>query len=179
MSAAFPIASTPKYRVADMQPDANIELLSSPVNPGQKSCALLADKHTSYIDGVRGLLERAFDTIFTVADADSLMEGTDRLQPKVIVVDLPLAMGDFAGLIGQLRNSSPESKIIALTVHTEAATVEAMLSAGAHGVVLKHCIARDLLIAVDAMLQGDRFVTPEVGPTRLKMPTRSVSNGGR
>ena len=27
------------------------------MNPGQKSCALLADKHTKYIEGVRGLLE--------------------------------------------------------------------------------------------------------------------------
>ena len=179
MPAAVQVASTPKYRVADMQPDANIELLSSPVNPGQKSCALLADKHTNYIEGVRGLLETAFETIFTVADTDSLMEGTDRLQPNVIVVDLPLAMGDFAGLIGQLRNSSPESKIIALTVYTEAATVDAMLSAGAHGVVLKHCIARDLLAAVDTVLEGDRFVTPDVGPVQLQNPTRSVEQGGR
>jgi hypothetical protein len=40
---------------------------------------------------MRGLLETAFDTIFTVADAGSLVEGTDRLQPTVIVVDLAVA----------------------------------------------------------------------------------------
>ena len=44
----------------------------------------------------------------------------------------------------------------------EAALVEAMLSAGAHGVVQKHLIARDLLAAVDAALEGDRLVTPDV-----------------
>jgi hypothetical protein len=41
-------------------------------NPGQKSCALLANRNTRYLEGVRGLLETAFDTIFTVADAGSL-----------------------------------------------------------------------------------------------------------
>ena len=132
------------------------------MNPRQKSCALLADEHTRYIEGVRGLLETEFDTIFTVADPGSLVQGTDRLQPAVIVVDLPLAKGDFAGLIRQLRRSSPVSKIVALTVHTESAVVDAMLSAGAHGVVLKHFIARDLLAAIDVVLQGDRFVTPDV-----------------
>ncbi len=144
------------------------------MNPRQKSCALLADEHTSYIEGVRGLLETEFDTIFTVADPGSLMEGTDRLQPAVIVVDLPLAKGDFTGLIRQLRRSSPVSKIIALTVHTEPAVVDAMLSAGAHGVVLKHFIARDLLAAIDVVLEGDRFVTPDVRPDQRQIPTRSL-----
>ena len=144
------------------------------MNLRQKSCALLADEHTRYIEGVRGLLETEFDTIFTVADPGSLMEGTDRLQPAVIVVDLPLAKGDFTGLIRQLRRSSPLSKIIALTVHTEPAVVDAMLSAGAHGVVLKHFIARDLLAAVDVVLEGDRFVTPDVRPDQRQIPTRSL-----
>ncbi len=149
------------------------------MNSRQKSCALLADEHTSYIEGVRGLLETEFDTIFTVADPGSLMEGTDRLQPTVIVVDLSLAKGDFAVLIRQLRGSSPASKIIALTVHIEPAVADAMLSAGAHGVVLKHFIARDLLAAVDAALEGDRFVTPDVGPVQRHIPTHSVDKGGR
>jgi DNA-binding NarL/FixJ family response regulator len=149
------------------------------VDPGQKSCALLADKHTGFIDGVRGLLETAFDTIFTVADADSLTNGTNRLRPTVVVVDLSFAKGDFTGLIRQLQRSSPASKIIALTMHKEPAAVDAMLSAGAHGVVLKHFIARDLLAAVDVVLEGNRFVTPDVGPVQLQNPTRSVEKGGR
>jgi len=144
------------------------------MNLRQKSCALLADEHTRYIEGVRGLLETEFDTIFTVADPGSLMEGTDRLQPAVIIVDLPLAKGDLTGLIRQLRRSSLLSKIIALTVHTEPAVVDAILSAGAHGVVLKHFIARDLLAAIDMVLEGDRFVTPDVRPDQRQIPTRSL-----
>ena len=132
------------------------------MNLRKKSCALLADEHTRYIEGVRGLLETEFDTTFTVADPDSLIEGTDRLQPAVIVVDLPLAKGNINSLIEQLQKSSHSSKIIVLTLHTEPAVVEAMLSAGAHGVVQKHFIARDLLAAVDAALEGDRSVTPDV-----------------
>ncbi|MGI9327648.1 MAG: response regulator [Pseudomonadales bacterium] len=124
------------------------------MTPGQKSCSLLADEHTHYIEGVRGLLETEFDIIFTVADPASLVEGADRLQPAMIVLDLAIAKGDLAGLIRQLRESSPESKIIALTVHTDPAIVDAMLTAGAHAVVLKHCISRDLLPAVDAALKG-------------------------
>jgi DNA-binding NarL/FixJ family response regulator len=134
------------------------------MNPQIRSCALLADKHTRYIEGVRGLLETEFDTIFTVADVGSLKEGTDRLQPTVVVVDLSFATGDFAGMIEQIRCSSPVSKVIALTVHRAPAAVSAMLSAGANGVVLKQFIARDLLAAIDLVDEGDKFVTPEIRP---------------
>lgn len=141
------------------------------VNPGQKSCALLADTHTRYIEGVRGLLETAFDTTFTVADADSLMEGTDRLHPTVIVVDLPFANEDLAGLIRQLRRLSPVSKVIALTVRNDPAVFGALLSAGANGVVLKHLIVRDLLAAIDTVLEGGRFVMPDGRPVQGQIST--------
>ena len=49
-----------------------------------------------------------------------------------------------------------------------------MLSAGAHGVVLKHFIARELLAAIDVVLEGDRFVTPDVRPDQRQIPTRSL-----
>lgn len=113
---------------------------------------------------MRGLLETAFDTIFTVADAGSLVEGTDRLQPTVIVVDLAVANGDFADLIRRLRKSSPASKVIALSVHNDPAVVDALLAAGADGVVLKHMIAGDLMVAIDKTLEGDSFGMPDAGP---------------
>jgi DNA-binding NarL/FixJ family response regulator len=110
------------------------------------------------------LLETVFDTTFTVADADSLIQGTDRLQPTMIVLDLAVAEGEFAGLIRQLRKSSVASKVIALTVHNDPAVVDALLSAGADGVVLKHMIAGDLMVAIDKTLEGGSFGMPDTGP---------------
>jgi DNA-binding NarL/FixJ family response regulator len=99
-----------------------------------------------------------------VADAGSLVEGTDRLQPTVIVVDLAVANGDFAGLIRRLRKSSPASKVIALSVNNDPAVIDALLSAGADGVVLKHMIAGDLMVAIDKTLEGGSFGIPDTGP---------------
>lgn len=143
------------------------------VNPLQKSCALLADTHTRYVEGVRALLETEFDTTFTVADAGSLMKETDRLRPTVIVVDLSFANEEFSGLIRQLRRSSPASKVIALTVHNDPAVVDALLSAGANGVVLRHLIARDLMDAIDRVLEGKSFVMPYVRPVQGQISNHS------
>jgi DNA-binding NarL/FixJ family response regulator len=51
-------------------------------------CVLLADRHHWLIEGVRGLLETAFGTVFMVSDQASLFDGVERLKPSVTVVDL-------------------------------------------------------------------------------------------
>ena len=47
------------------------------------SCVLLADRHHGLTEGVRGLLETAFGSVIMVADAASLIDGADRIQPDV------------------------------------------------------------------------------------------------
>ena len=129
-------------------------------------CALLADPHYPVIEPMRGLLETLFDAVFVVADARSLLEGVQRLQPSVAVLDLTVAGGDLGNLIIRLKAAGPETALIALTVHEVQAVVESALAAGLHGVVLKRLVARDLLPAVDAVLRRETFVTAEFTSAR-------------
>ena len=124
------------------------------------TCVLLADRHHGLSEGVRGLLEASFGSVFMVGDETSLLDGAQRLRPPVVIVDLTLAAGDMAGLIGRVLGCSPESKVIVLTVHDEPNVADAALRAGARGVVLKRVIATDLLSAVDEVLAGRAYVSP-------------------
>ncbi len=126
------------------------------------SCVLLADRHHGLRDGVRGLLETEFETVFMVADDASLLEGAERLNPAIVVLDLSLACGDLRGLLARLTERSPGSKVLILTVHDEATVAKAALAAGAEGVVLKSRLATDLLPAVDALRGGRRYMSPEL-----------------
>lgn len=126
------------------------------------NCVLLADRHHGLRDGVRGLLETAFETVFMVADEASLLEGADRLKPAVVVVDLSLSKGDVSDLLGRINAGSPGSKILVLTVHDEPTVAAAALGAGAGAVVLKHTLATDLLPAIEALLADDRYLSPGI-----------------
>lgn len=127
------------------------------------TCVLLGERHHGLSDGVRGLLETAFGAVFMVADKASLMEGADRLQPALVIVDLALAGGDLPCLLDALRNRAPSAKVLLLSVHDEPTVAVAAFAAGADGLVLKRSIASDLLPAVDALLAGRRYVTPLAG----------------
>jgi DNA-binding NarL/FixJ family response regulator len=112
------------------------------------SCVLLADRHHVLSEGVRGLLETAFETVIMVADEASLLEGAARLQPDVAVVDLSLAQGRGLDWLRTVRERCPGLKVIVLSIHDEETVRRAALEAGADAFVLKRNIATDLLPAI-------------------------------
>jgi len=127
------------------------------------TCAILADRHTAFADGVRGLLETTFESVYMVADVRSLSNGAKRLKPNLIILDLSLVGGDLPGLLKDIAGQSPASRVIVITVHDESTVPPLALDAGARGVVLKRCVGSDFLDAVDTVLRGDRYVSPDFG----------------
>ena len=123
------------------------------------SCVLLADRHHGLSEGVRGLLESAFASVFMVGDVASLLEGTHRLQPHVVIVDLSFAAGDLDRLVAQMKARAPASRVVILTVHDEPSVAEAALRAGVCAVVWKRTLATDLLPAIEEAIAGRRFVS--------------------
>jgi DNA-binding NarL/FixJ family response regulator len=134
----------------------------------KSTCVLLADRHHGLRDGVRGLLETEFETVFMVADEASLLEGAGRLGPAVVVVDLSLSAGDLPGLLRRVSARAPGAKLLLLSVHDEATVAESALAAGADAVVLKRSLANDLMPAVDALLAGKHYLSPEITKTQSK-----------
>ena len=118
----------------------------------ERGCALLADRHLSLVEGVRGLLETEFEAVVVVGDEVSLFESARQLHVALAVVDLSLQGGDGLGLVRRIRSHFPQLKLIVLSVHEEKNAELATIEAGANGYVLKRSIATDLLPAIDAVL---------------------------
>ena len=153
-TAASPSVTHKKWRRKDMETQ-------------HPTCALLADRHTAVAEGIRGMLETAFQAVYMVADLRTLKQGAGRLLPALIVLDLSLAGRDSKKLMKEIIKLSPASRLLVLTLHDEATVARHALQAGAHGVVLKRCIGNDFLPAVDALLQGEDYVSPDFGLTAL------------
>jgi DNA-binding NarL/FixJ family response regulator len=127
------------------------------------NCAILAIRHLELAEGMRGLLETSFATVYVVADAESLVEGVQQLAPTLVAVDLALAGGDIIRLLARLRAASASSRQVVLSAHDDAAAARLALAAGANAVVLKRTIGSDLLDAVDTVIHGGTYVSPAFG----------------
>jgi DNA-binding NarL/FixJ family response regulator len=126
---------------------------------------LLADRHPGLSEGVRGLLETVFSTVFLVRDEASLTEGARRLSPGLIVADLSLAPGNAAGFVRRLCGQVGGAKVLVLSAYDEPTVAQAVIGAGADGVVLERAIATDLLAAIESLMRGIPYISPAMlGP---------------
>lgn len=119
-------------------------------------CVVLADRHQSLSEGVRGLLATVFETVVMVADDASLLESVRRLQPEAAVADLSLRQDAGLAWLRELRACRPTLKVIVLSVHDEPHARQAAMTAGADGFVLKRHISRELLPTIDALMAPAR-----------------------
>ncbi len=120
---------------------------------------LLADDHGAMLDTVERLVAREFDVVGTVADGQTALECTERLQPDVLVTDISMPGMSGIELVRLLTAANSVVRVVILTVHENADYLRESLAAGALGYVVKSKIASDLVDAIEAAYAGRRFAS--------------------
>jgi DNA-binding NarL/FixJ family response regulator len=93
------------------------------------------------------------------SDGAEAVQKAQQLQPDLIVLDIGLPKLNGIEAAPRMSELSPGSKILFLSQDNDADSIQAALSAGARGYVHKLSAGTELLSAVAAVLQGQRFVT--------------------
>ena len=120
---------------------------------------LLADDHQETARQLRELLEPQFEVVALVADGRELVGSAARLSPDAIVADISMPGLDGIEASLLIRRNDPDARIVLVTVHSESVLVAKGLAAGALGYVLKDAAGEELVPAVRAALDGERFVS--------------------
>jgi DNA-binding NarL/FixJ family response regulator len=121
---------------------------------------LLADDHRIVAEGLKELLTPEFELLGIVEDGRVLVEEAKKLRPDVIVADITMPHLNGIDALAQLKKHDPGVKVVFLTMHREVAYARRALEAGAFGFVLKHSAPDELVTAIRAALQGQKYITP-------------------
>jgi DNA-binding NarL/FixJ family response regulator len=121
---------------------------------------LVALRHSDMLGRVRGLLKSVFAVVVMVADEVSLIEASERIQPDLVVVDISMPVEEGVNIARRMKERFPGLRMIVLSDYDEATVVTLMQQTGVCGYVLKRTAATDLVPAVEAVLQGGRYVSP-------------------
>lgn len=125
---------------------------------------ILADDHPVVRRGMQALLESEPDFSIAGVAADGLetVRLVERLKPDVLVLDL--MMPGLSGLeaLRILRERSPRTRIVILSMYSSSAFVAQALQNGAIGYVLKGCTEENLVRAVREAAAGRRYLSPPV-----------------
>ncbi len=144
----------------------------------KKPRVLVADDHPFVLEGFKKLLEEECELVGCVEDGRALVEAALRLTPNLIILDISMPKLNGIEVAKKLRKQLPDTKLIFVTIHADAAYVNEAFRAGASGYLLKRSAAMELLQAVQAVMNGNFYITPiiskdlvtallKLGPSRL------------
>ena len=133
----------------------------------EKCRIIIADDHTLLREGLRALLEsdQKFKVIGEAENGMEAIRSSLSLKPDLVLMDLSMPKVHGFEAIKEIKKQAPTIKIIALTVHKREEYLLATLQAGADGYILKDANHSELLQAIKSVLEGKRYLSPEISGT--------------
>jgi two-component system response regulator NreC len=121
---------------------------------------VLADDHHVVRQGLRALLEDVtdFEIIDEADEADKAVEIVKNKKPTVLILDLMMKGLNSLSIIRRIRNYSPETNIVILSMYDNESYIIEALRAGANSYVLKGSTAEELIRAVREVAAGHRYL---------------------
>jgi DNA-binding NarL/FixJ family response regulator len=140
---------------------------------------LIADDHEVARQGIRSLLEShaEWEVCGEARDGREAVEYASRLKPDVLLLDIGMPNLNGLDAARQILATTPEARILILTVHDSEQVVREVLAAGARGFLLKSDAGRDLLAAVEALQHRRTFFTSSVAQMMLDGYLRPEDEG--
>jgi DNA-binding NarL/FixJ family response regulator len=129
---------------------------------------LLADDHEIVRDGLRTVLaaERDIEIVGEAENGWQAVELARKLRPAVVVMDISMPVLDGLEATRIIRNTSPLTKVIILSLHDDITHIKQASTLGAAGYLLKQSSIHLLTNAVRDVLKGCTFFCPSI-PKRL------------
>lgn len=121
---------------------------------------LLVEDHETVREGLRLLLDSQPDikVVAEAADGRAAVEYSERFHPQVVIMDLSMPEMNGLAATEAIKRDNPETAVVALTRHDDAAFVEELKKAGATGYVLKQSASQELLVAIRQAAAGGSYL---------------------
>lgn len=131
---------------------------------------LIADDFAAFRSFVRlKLHENGFKTVAEAADGLEAVVKAAELQPALVLLDIGMPQLNGIEAATRIQAVAPKAKILFVSEHTDPDVVDLALS-GAGGYVHKSEVNQELLLAIDAVLEGRTFVTRGLRSSRTFNP---------
>jgi DNA-binding NarL/FixJ family response regulator len=125
---------------------------------------LLADNHKLFCEGLRTLFAKQASTeiVGEAANGRLAVQLARQLAPDLVIMDIGMPELNGMEATRRIRAELPLIKVLAVSMHSDRQYVSGMLSAGASGYVVKDSAFAELEKAIQIVMKGGRYLSPEI-----------------
>jgi DNA-binding NarL/FixJ family response regulator len=125
---------------------------------------VVVDEHKILREGLTTLINKQpnMKTIGEATDGREALEIVTKLSPDLLLMDVTMPNLNGIEATRKIKSKNPNIEIIALSLHSDRRYVLGMIDAGASGYLLKECAFDELVRAINTVMAGKKYLSPEI-----------------
>lgn len=142
---------------------------------------LVVDDHKMIRDGISSLLhdEVEYKVVAEASDGIEALKELEKNKIDIAIVDINMPNMNGIDCTKAITEKYEETRVIALTMHNEEIYLTKMIEAGAVGYILKNLGKKELLNALNAVVEGKHYYSPEITLAVIKELTAPKAPKGQ
>jgi DNA-binding NarL/FixJ family response regulator len=135
-----------------------------------KTKVVIVEDHKLFREGLKSLLSDKDDLVVVGEAGDGIeaIRAVKKCRPDLLLLDLSMPKMNGISVMKEIKSQFPAIKIMALTIHESDQYVLEAFEAGADGYCLKDAGRNELMVAVDSVVQGKRYISPSISDNVLE-----------
>jgi DNA-binding NarL/FixJ family response regulator len=135
-----------------------------------KTKVVIVEDHRLFREGLKSLLadKANFEIVGEAGDGLEALKCVRRLNPNLVLLDISMPKMNGISVMREIKSQFSDIKILALTIHESDHYVLEAFEAGADGYCLKDAGRNELMMAIDSVLQGKRYISPSISDNVLE-----------
>jgi DNA-binding NarL/FixJ family response regulator len=131
---------------------------------------VIAEDHTILREGLRLLLSSNpdFEVVSEAQDGLNAIRLVESLKPDIVLMDLSMPRINGLEAIQEIKQLSPSTKILVLTVHKDEDHILSALKRGADGYIPKDATRSELMLAIENIFSGMSYLSPNISEKVLE-----------
>ena len=125
---------------------------------------MVVDEHKILREGLATMIAKQPDMeiVGEATDGREALDLVDQKTPDLILMDVSMPNLNGIEATRKIKSKKPEIEIIALSLHSDRRFVLGMIGAGASGYLIKQCTFDELVLAINTVMEGKKYLSPEI-----------------
>lgn len=125
---------------------------------------ILADDQNMFLDGLKSILSayKNYEILGTANNGFEVLNLLEKSKPNLLLLDINMPEMDGIDACRVIKNKYPDLKILILSSYSNKEFIADVMHNGADGYILKNAGTDELMLAINTIVEGKRFVSPEL-----------------